>query len=424
MASFNLKLMTSPSTQPGSFTPAAIRKDFPILGRSVNEQSLIYFDNAATTQKPNAVIDRLVRFYREENANIHRGVHVLSQEATAAYEAARETVARFIGAPAAREVIFTRGTTEAINLVASTLGRARLGEGDCVLLTEMEHHANIVPWQLLAAEKKLRIEVAPVYDTGALDVEGMKARIRECKPAIVAFSHASNAVGCINPAKELIAEAHAAGAVTVLDGAQSAAHFRVNVQDLNCDFFAFSGHKVMGPTGIGVLYGKESILADLPPYQGGGDMIEKVSFKGTTFRGLPERYEAGTPNIAGAIGLAAALEYVGQLDRPAVEQHEQTLLDYAVDALKKLDGIQLYGGDGPRVSLVSFLMDGVHPHDIGSFLDAEGIAVRTGHHCAQPLMERLGITGTSRASFAFYNTTDEIDRLAEGLKRIQRIFGS
>ncbi len=416
--------MTRPTTESQGFSVEAVRADFPILRTEVNGQPLAYFDNAATSQKPQAVIDRLTAYYSMENANIHRGVHALSQAATEAYEAARKVVARFIGAPESREVIFTRGTTEAINLVASGLGQTLLKKGDTVLLTELEHHANIVPWQLLAERIGVRIEVAPVFDTGALDVEGMKAKIVACAPKVVAFSHASNALGCINPARELIEAAHSVGALVVLDGAQSTAHFPVNVAELDCDFFAFSGHKVFGPTGIGALYGKAGLLGSLPPYQGGGDMIEKVSFKGTSFRGLPERFEAGTPNIAGAIGLAAAMEYVDALGRKALDAQERALVEYALDALASVKGIRVLGGDGPRVSLVSFLMDGVHPHDIASFLDAEGIAVRTGHHCAQPLMERLGIPGTTRASFAFYNTFAEIDRLVKGLHRIQKVFGN
>lgn len=416
--------MTRPTTESKGFSLEAVRADFPILNTEVNGQLLAYFDNAATSQKPRAVIDRLQQYYSRENANIHRGVHALSQSATEAYESARGRVAAFIGAAESREVIFTRGTTEAINLVASGLGATHLKKGDTVLLTELEHHANIVPWQLLAERIGLKIEVAAVFDNGALDVEAMKAKIVACEPKLVAFSHASNAVGCINPAKELIEVAHAAGALVLLDGAQSAAHFAVNVVDLDCDFFAFSGHKVFGPTGIGALYGKADLLGALPPYQGGGDMIEQVSFKGTTFRGLPERFEAGTPNIAGAIGLAAALDYIDGLGRDALDVHERALLEYALSALAEVKGIRVLGGDGPKVSLVSFLMEGVHPHDIASFLDAEGIAVRTGHHCAQPLMERLGIPGTTRASFAFYNTFEEIDRLIKGLHRIQKVFGS
>lgn len=417
-------MMTRPTTSSSGFSVEKIREDFPILNQQINGQSLAYFDNAATSQKPTAVIERLHRFYRGENANIHRGVHALSQQATEAYEAARARIARAIGAGESREVIFTRGTTEAINLVASGLGLTRFNRGDSILLTELEHHANIVPWQLLAERMQLRILVAPVFDDGSLDVERMQAMIAEHKPRLVAFSHASNALGCIQPAKEIIASAHDSGALVLLDGAQSTAHFAVNVADLDCDFFAFSGHKVFGPTGIGVLYGKADLLGSLPPYQGGGDMIEKVSFKGTTFRGLPERFEAGTPHIAGAIGLAEAMDYVEGIGREALEAHEIALLDYATAAMEEIKGVRILGGTGKKVSLVSFLMDGVHPHDIASFLDAEGIAVRTGHHCAQPLMERLGIPGTTRASFAFYNTFAEIDRLVRGLHRIQKVFGN
>lgn len=414
--------MTRPTNSNPHQTAADLRAEFPLLNQLVNGKALAYFDNAATTQKPQVVIDRLVKFYREDNANIHRGVHTLSQRSTEDYEAARATVADFIGAAKSSEVIFTRGATEAINLVAASYGDAFLKEGDVILLTEMEHHANIVPWQLLAKRKGLEILVAPVTDDAVLNLGATLRLIEERKPALVGIVHASNAVGVINPVEKIIAAAHAFGGKVLLDGSQSTAHFPVSVTVLGADFFVFSGHKVFGPTGIGVLYAREELLNAMPPYQGGGDMIEKVSFSGTSFRNAPERFEAGTPHISGAIGLAAALSFIKAQDFAALHAHEQKLLEQARHLLHKIPGMRILGGDSEKVSLVSFVLDGVHPHDIGSFLDAEGIAVRTGHHCAQPLMERLGLQGTTRASFAFYNTEEEVARLATGLERIAKFF--
>lgn len=414
--------MTRPTNSIPSASSADLRSEFPLLSQKVNGKPLAYFDNAATTQKPQAVIDRLVKFYREDNANIHRGVHALSQRSTEDYEAARATVAAFVGASKPSEIIFTRGTTEAINLVASSFGGTFLKEGDVVLLTGLEHHANIVPWQLLAKRIGLEIVVAPVSDDAVLDLDATLRLISERKPALAGIVHASNAVGVINPVEKIIPAVHAVGGKVLLDGAQSTAHFPVNVTELAADFFVFSGHKVFGPTGIGVLYAREELLNAMPPYQGGGDMIEKVSFSGTTFRRAPERFEAGTPHISGAIGLAAALNFLQTQDIEALHTHEQKLLELAHELLSKIPGLRIYGGNAEKVSLVSFTLEGVHPHDIGSFLDAEGIAVRTGHHCAQPLMERLGIQGTTRASFAFYNTGEEIFRLAAGLDRIAKFF--
>jgi cysteine desulfurase/selenocysteine lyase len=401
---------------------ARLRADFPILAQQVNDHPLAYLDNAATAQKPRAVMDALVDFYQRDNANIHRGVHALSQRSTDAYEDARRAVAGFIGAADPGEIVFVRGSTEGINLVAACLGRARLRAGDRILLTAMEHHANIVPWQLLAQERGLAIDVAPVHDNGELDLAAWRHLLAERQPKLVAFVHASNALGTINPAAELVAAARAAGALTLVDGAQAVTHFPVDVRALGCDFYVCSGHKLFAPTGIGVLYGRAELLAELPPYQGGGDMIEKVSFAGTTFRGPPERFEAGTPDIAGVIGLAAALRYLQGLDRPALAAHEDALRLEAEAGLGEIPGLRIIGTAAAKVSVVSFVLKDAHPHDIGSFLDAEGIAIRTGHHCAQPLMDRLGIPGTARASFAFYNTAEEVDRLVRAVWRVQRIF--
>ncbi len=401
--------------------PLVWRQDFPVLGREVNGKPLIYFDNAASSQKPLAVIERIERYYAGEHANIHRGVHFLSQEATGAYEAARETVARYFNAGEARECVFTRGATEAINLVASSWGGANLQAGDEVLLTVMEHHANIVPWQLLEARLGIKLVVAPVSEAGELIVEEWE-KLLGPRTKLAAFCHASNSLGTINPAKELIAKAHAQGVPVLLDGAQSSAHLKIDVRDLDCDWFVASGHKIFGPTGIGVLYGKADLLGAMPPYQGGGDMIERVSFAGTTFRGLPERFEAGTPHIAGAIGLAAAFDYLESIGHDAIATQEQDLLKYATAQLEQIEGLTIYGRAADKVSLVSFNIAGIHPNDIGTMLDADGIAVRTGHHCTMPLWERYGLTGTARASFAFYNTREEIDAFVASLTKIRKLF--
>ncbi|MBC2594496.1 cysteine desulfurase [Ruficoccus amylovorans] len=400
---------------------AAWRKDFPILAREVNGKPLVYLDNAASAQKPLAVIERIERYYSQEHANIHRGVHFLSQEATGAYEAARETVARYFNAAEARECIFTRGATEAINLVASTWGEANLHTGDEILLTVMEHHANIVPWQLLESRLGVKLVVAPVSDAGELLIDEWEKLIGP-RTKLVALCHASNSLGTINPAKELIAKAHAHGIPVLLDGAQSSAHLKIDVRDLDCDWFVCSGHKLFGPTGIGVLYGKAELLGAMPPYQGGGDMIERVSFSGTTFRGLPELFEAGTPNIAGAIGLAAALDYVESIGHPAIAAQEADLLAYATAQLEQIEGLTIYGRAARKVALISFNIAGIHPNDIGTMLDSDGIAVRTGHHCTMPLWERFGLTGTARASFAFYNTRQEIDALVASLNKLRKLF--
>jgi cysteine desulfurase/selenocysteine lyase len=400
----------------------AIRSDFPILGSSVNGRPLVYLDNAATSQKPQAVIDAMDRFYREQNGNIHRGVHYLSQVATDAYDRAREKVARFIGAPSPRDVVFVRGATEGINIVAHGLARCWLREGDEILLTRMEHHANIVPWQQAAATSGARIVVADVTPDGRIDKEDFARKLGP-RTKVVSFVHASNALGTINPAAEMIRLAHGVGAAVLLDGCQSAPHFRVDVSALDCDFFVFSGHKVCGPTGIGVLYGKSAWLEKLPVYQTGGDMIGRVSFEdGTTFREAPEKFEAGTPDIAGAIGLGAAVDYLGSVGLGAIGQAEQELLDHVTPRLREVPGLKLYGDVEDKVPVLSFTLDGVHPHDIGTILDTDGIAVRAGHHCAQPLMKHYGIPGTARASFAFYNTPEEADALVASLGKIAKMF--
>ena len=405
-----------------AFDLSKIRSDFPILASRVNGNPLVYLDNAATSQKPQAVIEAIDEFYRARNGNIHRGVHYLSQVATDSYDRARERVARFIGAPSSRDVVFVRGATEGINLVAQGLARCWLKAGDEILLTRMEHHANVVPWQQAAAETGARIVVADVTPSGEIAMDDF-ARNLGPRTKVVSFVHASNALGTINPAAEMIRLAHEAGAVVLLDGCQSAPHFRIDVAALDCDFFVFSGHKVCGPTGIGVLYGKSAWLGKLPVYQTGGDMIERVSFEnGTTFRGAPEKFEAGTPDIAGAVGLGAALDYLDSVGFDAIEQAEQKLCDHVSPRLREIPGLKIYGDVAEKVPVFSFTMEGVHPHDIGTILDSDGIAVRAGHHCAQPLMKHYGIPGTARASFAFYNTTEEADALVASLRKIAKMF--
>jgi cysteine desulfurase/selenocysteine lyase len=401
---------------------AKVRSDFPILGTSVNGRPLVYLDNAATSQKPQQVLDVLDRYYREQNGNIHRGVHYLSQVATDAYDRAREQVARFIGAPSPRDVVFVRGATEGINLVAHGLARIWLKEGDEILLTRMEHHANIVPWQQAAEQCGAKIVVADLTSSGEIDLEDFARKLGP-RTKVVSFVHASNALGTVNPAAEMIRLSHGVGAVVLLDGCQSAPHFRVDVAALDCDFFVFSGHKVCGPTGIGVLYGKREWLERLPVYQTGGDMIGRVSFEdGTTFREAPEKFEAGTPDIAGAIGLGAAVDYLEAIGFDAIEQAEHRLRDHVAPRLREIPGVKIYGDVKDKVPVLSFTMDGVHPHDIGTILDTDGIAVRAGHHCAQPLMKHYGIPGTARASFAFYNTPEEADALVASLRKIAKMF--
>ncbi|HEY2322735.1 MAG TPA: cysteine desulfurase [Thermoanaerobaculia bacterium] len=400
---------------------AKIRGDFPILSRKVRGKGLVYLDNAATTQKPQAVIDRIVRYYTEENSNVHRGVHYLSEVATAAYESARTTVKNFIHARDEKEIVFTRGTTEAINLVAQTWGRTNVKAGDEVVITAIEHHSNIVPWQMLCAEKGATLRVAPVNDAGDVLLDEFRALLND-RTKIVAIGHASNALGTINPVKQMIAMAHDAGAVVIVDGAQGVPHLPIDVQDLGCEFYAFSGHKVYAPTGIGVLYGKEAILDAMPPWQGGGDMILSVTFEKTTYNALPYKFEAGTPNIEGVIGLAAALDYMSGIGIEAIAAHEHDLERYATRRLLEVDGLKIIGTAKAKASVISFTLEGVHPHDIGTILDQEGIAIRTGHHCAQPIMLRFNIPATGRASFGLYNTREEADALVSGLKKVIEVF--
>jgi cysteine desulfurase / selenocysteine lyase len=409
---------------PSSLVPDVerIRKDFPILHHPVRGgRPLVYLDNAATTQKPRQVIDRIVRYYTEENANVHRGVHYLSEAATDSYEKARTTVKRFINARDEKEIVFTRGTTEGINLVAQSWGRKNVGAGDEILITAIEHHSNIVPWQLLCEEKGAHLRIAPVNDDGDVMLDEFE-KLLTPRTKIVAFGHASNALGTINPIRKMIALAHAAGAVTLIDGAQGVPHLHVDVRELDCDFYAFSAHKVYGPTGTGVLYGKESILDAMPPWQGGGDMILSVSFEKTTYNALPYKFEAGTPNIEGVIGLAAALDYVSAIGIDTIAAHEQDLLHYATKRLLEIDGLRIIGTATEKASVISFVLEGVHPHDIGTILDEQGIAIRTGHHCAQPLMLRFNVPATGRASFAMYNTRNEADALIDGLHKVIEVF--
>jgi cysteine desulfurase/selenocysteine lyase len=410
--------------RPSSLVPDVerIRRDFPILTQPVRSgRPLVYLDNAATTQKPRQVIDRIVRYYTEENSNVHRGVHYLSEVATAAYESARTTVKKFIHARDEKEIVFTRGTTEAINLVAQTWGRANVKAGDEVLITAIEHHSNIVPWQMLCAEKGATLRVAPVNDAGDVLLDDFRALLND-RTKIVAIGHASNALGTINPIQQMIAMARDAGAVVIVDGAQGVPHLPIDVQDLGCEFYAFSGHKVYGPTGIGVLYGKEAILDAMPPWQGGGDMILSVTFEKTTYNALPYKFEAGTPNIEGVIGLAAALDYVSGLGIEAIAAHEHDLERYATRRLLEVEGLKIIGTAKSKASVISFTLEGVHPHDIGTILDQEGIAIRTGHHCAQPIMLRFNIPATGRASFGLYNTREEADALVSGLKKVIEVF--
>ncbi len=401
---------------------ARVRGDFPILGLRVNDRPLIYLDNAATSQKPRAVLRAVDDYYERQNGNIHRGVHHLSQTATEAYALARRKVARFIGAADPREIVFVRGATEGINLVAHGLAEMWLRPGDEILLTRMEHHANIVPWQMAARRSGATIVVAEVTADGALDLDDFYRKLGP-RTRVVGLVHASNALGTINPAAEIIRRAHEFGAVVLLDGCQSVPHFPVNVSELGCDFFVFSGHKVCAPTGIGVLYGKRDWLERLPPYQTGGDMIGRVSFEqGTTFRGPPHRFEAGTPDISGAIGLGAAIDYIEGLGAAETRAAELALLHHVTPRLKEIPGLKLYGDVADKVPVLSFTLEGAHPHDIGTILDAEGIAIRAGHHCAQPLMDFYGIPGTARASFAFYNTVGEADALVASLRKVAKMF--
>jgi cysteine desulfurase/selenocysteine lyase len=410
------------AASPPRLDVAALRCDFPILTERVNGKPLVYLDNAATTQKPASVIDALDAYYRHRNANVHRGVHTLSQRATDDYEAARARIARFIGGVATEEALYTSGTTGGLNLVAQSYGRNVLRPGDDVVISALEHHSNIVPWQLVCAQTGASLKVVPVNDAGEIEMDAYE-RLLGPRTKIVAFTHVSNALGTITPIERVIRLAHDAGAIVVVDGAQAVAHVGVDVRALDCDFYAFSGHKIFGPTGIGVLYGKAAILDAMPPYQGGGDMIRSVTFEKTEYNDLPYKFEAGTPNIAGAIGLGAAIDYVERVGIGAIAAYEDALLDYATRRVEAIPGLRIVGTAAHKAAIVSFTLDGVHAHDVGTILDNEGIAVRAGHHCAMPVMERFGIAGTARASFALYNTFDEIDALAAGIERVQRMFG-
>ena len=400
----------------------AIRADFPVLKQEVRGKPLVYLDNAATAQKPRQVIEALADYYRAYNANIHRGLHTLSEKATAEYEAARDKLRQFINAASLKEIIFVRGATEAINLVAQSYGRHALKPGDEIIITELEHHSNIVPWQLLCEQTGALLKYIPINDAGELMLEEYD-RLLSDRTRLVAVGHISNALGTINPVKTIIDKAHAAGAKTLIDGAQAVPHARVDVRALDCDFYAFSGHKLFGSTGIGVLYGRQALLEAMPPYQGGGDMIRTVSMSGTTYNDLPYKFEAGTPHIAGVIALGAAVDYVNGLDFEQAAQHEAALLDYANEQAARIKGLTPVGTAAEKTSILSFTLEGVHPHDIGTILDDEGIAIRAGHHCAMPVMERFGIPATARASFAFYNSRAEVDALMRAIEKCKRLFG-
>ena len=399
-----------------------LRRDFPGLEQTVHGKRLVYLDNAATTQKPRAVIEAITNYYTRDCANIHRGVHLLSERATASYEAARSSVRRFLGASSEREIVFVRGATEAINLVAQSLVRARLSAGDEVLITAMEHHSNIVPWQMVCEEKGAALRVAPVDDRGELILEEFE-RLLGPRTRFVSVTHVSNALGTVNPVKQMAAMAHARGIPILVDGAQAAPHHALDVRELGCDFYAFSGHKVYGPTGIGVLYGKEALLEQMPPYQGGGDMIRSVTFEKTTYNDLPYKFEAGTPDVAGAIGLGAAVGYLEQTGLDNISAHEGELLCYATGAVASIPGVRIVGSARRKAAVLSFVLEGVHAHDVGTVLDQEGVAVRAGHHCAQPLMARFGVPATTRASFGMYNTLEEVDVLVRGIRKAKEILG-
>jgi cysteine desulfurase/selenocysteine lyase len=404
-----------------AFDVEAIRADFPALQQTVHDRPLAYLDNAATAQKPQTVIDALTDFYTLDCANVHRGVHLLSERATAGYEGAREKVREFLNAGDVREIVYTHGTTEAINLVAQTFGRANVGAGDEILITAMEHHSNIVPWQMLAEEKGAALRVAPIDDRGELIFEEYE-KLLGPRTKLVAATFVSNALGTVNPVREIIAAAHSRGIPVLIDGAQSVPHIETDVRELDCDFLALSGHKLFGPTGIGILYGKAKLLEAMPPFQGGGDMIRLVTFEKTTFNGLPYKFEAGTPHIAGAIGLGAAIDYVNGIGIENIAAYEHELLEYGTGALSRIAGLRMIGTARNKAAVLSFVLEGVHPHDLATILDRNGIAVRAGHHCAQPVMQRFGVPATTRASLAFYNTRQEIDALVNGIEQAKEIF--
>ncbi len=413
--------MTTAAPNGAAFPVQRYRADFPVLARRVHDKPLVYLDNAATAQKPRQVMETLDEYYRDYNANIHRGVHTLSEQATAAYEAARKKIQTFINAASHQEIIFVRGATEAINLVAQSYGRSRLGAGAEIIVSEMEHHSNIVPWQLLCEQTGATLQVIPINDAGELDLDAYKNLLGD-NTRIVAIGHISNALGSVNPVTELTALAHAAGAVVLLDGAQAAPHTSLDMAALDCDFYAFSGHKLFGPTGIGVLYGKQALLEAMPPYHGGGDMIKMVSFKKTLYNDLPYKFEAGTPYIAGVIGLGAAVDYVSAIGMDRIRAYEDELLRYATAAAAAIPGLTLIGTAAHKAGILSFVLDGIHPHDLGTILDHDGIAIRAGHHCAMPVMERYRVPATARASFAFYNTREEVDQLIAGIDKAKAIF--
>lgn len=398
-----------------------LRADFPILRQTIHGKPLVYLDNAATTQKPRQVLDAIAHLYSSDYANIHRGVHQLSERSTKQYEDGRAKAQKFLGAADQKEIVFVRGATEGINLVAQTYGRVHVGAGDEILISAMEHHSNIVPWQMLCEEKAAFLRVAPIDDTGELLLDEFE-RLIGPRTRLIAVAHVSNALGTINPVRRIVDLAHSRGVPVLIDGAQAAPHMPVNVRELDCDFYVFSGHKLYGPTGIGILYGKARLLEEMPPYQGGGDMIRSVTFEKTTFNAVPYKFEAGTPDIAGVIGLSAAIDYVSRIGMENIANYESDLLSYATGKLSAISGLRLIGTAREKAAVLSFVLDGVHPHDVGTILDHQGIAVRTGHHCAQPVMERFGIPATARASLAFYNTREEIDALAAGIGRVKEIF--
>ncbi len=410
-------LIAPPDT---AFDIARVRADFPILDQEINGRPLVYFDNAATTQKPLPVINAILNYYRADNANIHRGIHTLAERATADFEASRKAIADFLGAASTEEIIFTSGTTMGINLVAQTYGRAFIKAGEEIIISGLEHHSNIVPWQMLCEEKGITLKVIPVLDNGELDLEAYAKLLSE-KTKLVAVNHVSNSLGTINPVAEIIRRAHEVGAVVLIDGAQATSHLTIDVQALDADFYVFSAHKLYGPTGIGVLYGKRALLEAMPPYMGGGEMIKEVTFEKTTYNDLPYKFEAGTPNIADVVALRTALDYLADLGKEAIAAYEAYLLRYATEKLNDINGLRIVGQAREKISVISFVLDGIHHQDVGIILDQQGIAIRTGHHCTQPLMQRFGLLGTSRASFAMYNTTEEIDKLAAGIRRVQRM---
>jgi cysteine desulfurase/selenocysteine lyase len=414
----------TPTTLTAGTDLTTVRADFPILSQTVHGKPLVYLDNAATTQKPRQVLDAITRYYSEDNANVHRGVHTLSGRATDAFEAARAKVAKFIGAGHVREIVFTRNATEGVNLVAQTWGRSNLQPGDEILISAIEHHSNIVPWQLLCGETGATLRVVPIFDSGEVDVEAYERMLGSGRVKLVAMTALSNALGTVTPIAEIIRLAHDAGALVLVDGAQAAYHMAIDVKALNCDFFVMTGHKLYGPTGIGVLYGKQALLESMPPWQGGGDMISTVTFEGSKWNVLPYKFEAGTPHIEGVVGLGAALDYISAIGMPRIEAHERELLAYGTESLRSVPRLKLVGTAPKKASILSFVMEDVHPHDVGTIVDRQGVAIRTGHHCAQPVMDRFGIPGTARASLALYNTREDIDRLVEALRHVHKVFGS